>query len=343
MSSATCFDALYESLMKCKKGVMWKDSTAAMVLRGVERIAKLSRDLINNNYKPNPTKIFKVTSPKPREIASISFRDRVYQRSLNDNAVYPAMTRSFIYDNFACQIGKGTDAARERLKEFLRKYYMKNGYSGYVARFDIKGYYPNMRHDIVEQVFKKRLNSSVYEQVKKILRNQYDGEVGYNPGSQLVQIAGISVLNDMDHYIKEKLHIKYYLRYMDDFIIIHDSYATLKDSQEKIRQFVSKYGFDFNEKKTVIKPVQESIPFLGFDFRLTSTGKVLMILRSENVKREKRKLKRMVSLSKRDGITKKSVDDSFESWKAHASKGNSYELIRRMDIYYKNLWDGNKK
>ena len=111
LESVISFDSLYESMWKCKRGVIWKDSVASYCLNGIERTLKLSKDLHNGKYKARPPIHFKITSPKPREIASITFRDRVFQRSLNDNVVYPIMSNSFIYDNFACQKGKGTDAA----------------------------------------------------------------------------------------------------------------------------------------------------------------------------------------------------------------------------------------
>ena len=213
------FDALYESMWKCLKGVLWKDSVASFYLRAGENVSKLAEELATNKYMAKPPKHFMVTSPKPREIASIAFRDRVYQRSLNDNVVYPTMTKSFIYDNFACQKGKGTDAARNRLKKFLQKHYRKYGKNCYICQFDIHGYYPNMDHELAEQMFQRKLDPWSYSQVLKILNTQYEGKKGYNPGSQLVQIAGISMLDGMDHYIKEKLHVKFYIRYMDDFLI----------------------------------------------------------------------------------------------------------------------------
>ena len=243
------FDALYESMKKCRKGVMWKDSTASFCLNGVERTLKLSHQLQDGTYKARPTVKFTVTSPKPREIASITFRDRVYQRSLNDNAVYPIMSRSFIYDNYACQKGKGTDAARERLKEFLRRYYRKHGADGYVAQFDIRGYYPNMDHDITESLFRRKLDPEVYEMVKEILRAQYEGSKGYNPGSQLIQIAGISILDELDHYIKEQLHAKLYIRYMDDFLIISENREHLECCTVEIAKKLRELRFELNEKK----------------------------------------------------------------------------------------------
>lgn len=332
------FDALYESMCKCKKGVMWKDSTAGFVLNGIERTMNLEEQLHNGAYKARPTVNFRIYAPKPRDIASITFRDRVYQRSLNDNAVYPIMSNSFILDNYACQKGKGTDAARNRLKEFLHRYFRKHGCVGYVAQFDIHGYYPNMNHAMTEELFQEKLPTEVAERVVEILRNQYNGEKGYNPGSQLIQIAGISVLDKFDHFVKEQLHAKFYIRYMDDFMIISDSKDYLADCMEKMEKELNKLHFELNPKKTRIYNLSDGIEFLGFDYHLTETGKVLMFVRSANVKRERKKLRRLVEKSKKGCIPRDKVDESYAAWRNHASKGSSFKLLQRMDAYYKNLW-----
>lgn len=331
-------DALYASMNKCRKGVLWKDSVASFYLNGVERCIKLNEQLSDGTYKASPTVCFRISSPKPRDIASITFRDRVYQRSLNDNAVYPIMSRSFIYDNFACQKGKGTDAARNRLKQFLREYYRKHGNAGYVSQFDIHGYYPNMNHEMTEKNFKRKLPPEIYEMVVEILRKQYKRDKGYNPGSQLIQIAGISVLNGFDHFVKERLRVKYYIRYMDDFLMISNDLDYLTDCREKVKRYLSELGFELNEKKTMIYPIKDWVDFLGFEYRLTETGKVLMNVRPTNVKRERLKLRRLVGRSKKGLIPKRKVTESYMAWRNHASKGD-FRLIERMDTYYKNLWE----
>ena len=332
------FDPLYISMCKCRKGVIWKDSVASYSLNGIERTIKLSDELKTGTYKARPTVRFTITSPKRREIASITFRDRVYQRSLNDNVVYPVMSKSFIYDNFACQKGKGTDAARNRLKEFLHRYYRKHGHAGYVAQFDIHGYYPNMNHAITEKMFSERLPQEVHERVLNILREQYEGDAGYNPGSQLIQIAGISILDKFDHYVKEQLHAKFYIRYMDDFLIISNDKSYLEHCRIVMGEKLSELKFELNPKKTLIYPLSDGIEFLGFWFTLTETGKVLMIIRPENVKKERRKLRRLVEKSKRGGLPRDKVDESYAAWRNHASKGNSFNLLKRMDAYYQDLW-----
>ncbi len=338
LSAVIDFDPLYESMRKCRKGVIWKDSVASFCLNGLERTIKLSDELRNGTYKARPAVHFKITSPKPRDISSVTFRDRVFQRSLNDNAVYPIMSNSFIYDNFACQKGKGTDAARNRLKEFLHRYYRKHGHEGYVAQFDIHGYYPNMDHAVAEKLFSERLPKDVYSLVERILREQYEGDKGYNPGSQLIQIAGISVLDKFDHYVKEQLHAKLYIRYMDDFLIISNDEDYLKECVTQIRSYLGSMKFELNEKKTRVYPLSEGIDFLGFHYWLTETGKVVMHVRAENVKRERKKLRRLVAKSKRGFLPHEKVDESYAAWRNHASKGNSFNLLKRMDAYYNGLW-----
>ena len=338
MNEVIDFENLYTSAHKCCKGVMWKESAAAFMLNDLEKTLKLEAELQSGKYKAKKPYGFIISTPKKREIVSICFKDRVYQRCLNDIAVYPDMAKSFIYDNAACQKGKGTDFARGRLKEFLRRAYRKYGTNFHVLQCDIHGYYPNMRHDVAKAVFKKHLDAETYRRCAEVLDGQYQGNIGYNPGSQMIQIAGISVLNDMDHFIKERLRIQHYIRYMDDFLLIHKDAGYLKHCKEAIQNQLTAIGFEFNTKKTRMYPVADKISFLGFVFTLTSTGKIYMTLDSSSTRRERKKLRRMVALCRRGKITKSKVYTCYASWKAHASKGNSHKLLTRMDQFLKNLF-----
>lgn len=332
------FDALYESMHKCRCGVIWKDSVASFVLRGVERTINLSDHLRDGTYRPAAPKHFSVTYPKAREIVSIAFRDRVYQRSLNDNVVYPLMSNGFIYDNYACQKGKGTDAARNRLKQFLHKHYRKYGTNGYVAQFDIHAYYDSMPHRLTEETYAKHLPDWALRRVVDILRGQYGGDRGYSPGSQLVQIAGISVLDGMDHYAKERLHAHLYLRYMDDFLAIFHTKEEAESFLHELYEYIIGLGFSINEKKTLVYPLSDGIQFLGFRFRLSDTGKTIMLIDPKRVKSQRRKLRRLVAKSKRGEVPRANVDMAYSAWRNHASKGDSWHLLQRMDRFYAELW-----
>ena len=333
------FDTLYESARKCLKGVMWKDSAAHYGLNILEETVKLEEQLKDGSYQPRPTKSFTVTHPKKRDIVSVAFRDRVYQRSLNDNVLYPAMSRSFIRDNAACQKDKGADFARERLKCHMQRQFRKFGTDFWVLQCDVQHYYQEMRHDVVLKKFRQKLEPEVYARAEKILVEQYAGDTGFLPGSQMVQIAGISALDGLDHYIKEQLHIRGYVRYMDDFILLHPDKSYLEYCRMKISNELDTIGFHLHPDKTRIYPVTDGIPFLGFVFRPTSSGKILMLLKSDNVRAERRKLRRMVGLAQKGRLDRAKVDECYAAWKAHAAKGNTYHIIRKMDAYYKSLWE----
>jgi len=100
---------------------------------------------------------------------AISYRDRVWQRTLNDKILYPTMSKSFIKENGACQIGKGIDYCLDLFRKQLRRFYINHGTDGYILQIDIKKYYPSMKHNIVKEMFRKKLEPDAYEIVAQIL------------------------------------------------------------------------------------------------------------------------------------------------------------------------------
>ena len=331
-------DALYDSMLKCEKGVKWKGTVAYFRHHWPDEVYKLSKQLHDGSYTERKAKYFIVTEPKLREIMSINFRDRVFQRSLNDVAIYPQVTKSFIADNFACQRGKGTNPARDRLKDFLHWYFRRYGISGWVLKIDIKGYYPNMQHEYAEGMLVLYLDDETYQMAVRVL-SHLPGDVGYNPGSQIVQIVGITALDKIDHFIKERLKIKCYVRYMDDFTLIHHDKEYLEQCLEEIKAKLAEIGMEVNEKKTYIQPITKPIKHLGFVYRLTETGKVIVFADSEKIKHEKKKVKRMVALVEKGELTKHDVDVHWKSWKASVRYGNSHKLMHKLNQWYDSLWE----
>lgn len=329
------FEHLYSSALKCKKNVLWKSSVSNFMLSLSTQVRRLSESLNNGTYKSKPPTMFKVFFPKEREILSVPYMDRVYQRSLNDNILYPIMTKSFIYDNCACQKGKGTDFARNRFKEHLHRFYRKHKTNGYVLQIDIKKYYASMNHTLVENMFRKKLDDETYAAVENILRSQYKGEKGYSAGSQLIQIAGISFLNGLDHYIKEKLAIKCYIRYMDDLILVHNSKEYLEQCLIEIERKLQELDLRINVEKTNIHKVTDNTPFLGFNYRLTDTGKVLLTMKKSYIKRQRKHIKGLVRAFKKGDISKTKLDDCYMCLRDHTAKGHTYYYLQKLDKFYK--------
>lgn len=331
------FDGLYKSELICKRGVIWKDSVASYHANRFVKTVQL-KDRINSGfYYPKPGEKFLVYEPKVREIMSTKYVDRVFQRRFNDDILYPIMTRSFIYDNMACRRGGGTDRTMDRLNCHLQRAFRKHEKNFYVLQCDIHHYYQTMPHDQTRELFHKKITDEwSREQLDRILAT-YDGDTGFNPGSQMIQIAGISYLDSLDHMIKEKLRIKGYVRYMDDFILLHPSKEYLETCLEEIKKYLEGIGLTLNAK-TRIYPVTDGIPFLGFRFFLTDTGKVIRKIKHKNISHERRRLRKLVAKAKAGEMTRAEVDMCYQSWKAHAQRGNTRNLIRNMDQYYKNLW-----
>lgn len=342
---STEFEALYESMWKCRRGKLWKASVARYVLHGIEETLKLEEDIQSGKYNPRKPHTFTLFYPKVRPCSSTHIRDRIVQRSLNDNVIYPAMTNTFIWDNMACQKGKGTTKAMDRINHFLHRVYINNGNSVEgleVLQADIHGYYRNMRHKDADACFRRRLNGETVDHAMKWLQRQYPYEIGFEPGSQMVQILGISLLDPMDHAVKEKLRAKVYERYMDDFYIISNDHAFLEECRKVIGEELAKLALELHPKKTRIYPLKDGITVLGFTFRLTPTGKVVRIIRPENVKHERKKLYHMAEKVKKGEMTREKFNDCYGAWKAHAQQGNSFLLLQRMDAYVKSLFQGGK-
>lgn len=335
------FDALWDAMELCKSGVTWKGSVASFCLNAAERIARMSEELHNGEYVHDRTTTFDVTCPKRRTIVAQTFRDRIYHRSIVENLLAPLIFPKLIYDNAACQKGKGTDFARSRLKRMLGEECRRHGPDGYVLMMDIRKYYDSMSHVAVEAMFEDMLPDWGYSLVVDALRSHYHGDRGYSPGSSIVQVAGITLPNRIDHYIKERLRIRGYSRYMDDFRVIHHDRRVLEECRDDVEVMLRDIGMSLHRDKTVIVPMTSVIPYLGFEFRLTETGRVTMMLDPMSAKRMRRKIGRLARLEMRGERPTGTTDKSFECWLAHASKGDSRALIRNSINWYRGMWSRN--
>ena len=329
-------DVLYIAMLRCLRGVLWKDSVAHFYINWATEINRLIEEIESGKYKQRKPAYFHVGK---RDIMSIAFRDRCVQRALNDFVLYPTISPTLIRGNCACQTGKGTLDAKDYLKKIIRREWRNHETKIYALKCDIKGYYKNISHDIGESELKRVISNSVFEFLKDKILSVYEGDKGYIAGNQTVQIIGISALSPMDHYIKEKLRIKGYVRYMDDFILLSHDIEYLMYCRDKIEKYLEKIGLELNEKKTKIIDLSEKpIEFLGFDFKLTETGKVCAFVASGKAKHKRKQLYRMTQKVKRGEKERESADKAYMDWRTHVMYGDTYSFLKRMDKYYFGLY-----
>lgn len=332
------FDELYKGLLKSKRNVSWKDSVAGYAINALKNTYKLRQSLLSGRYKLDPYQTFTIHEPKVREIVATRIKDRQFQRSLCDNILYPQMTKPFIRDNCACQINRGVDDALNRMDAHLHRHYRQHGLCGWVLQCDIKQYFASTRHDVAKAAIRKRVkDQDAADKACTIIDSFGSDGVGIGLGSQVSQITELAVLDDLDHYIKERLRIKHYLRYMDDFVLLHHDKAYLEQCLKMIVEKLGAIGLQLN-KKTNIYPIRQGVKFLKWRFILTDSGKVIRKMNPKSISKERRKLRKLRRLLDKKQITVEEIKTNYSSWKANARRGNTRGILLSMDRYYKSLF-----
>lgn len=348
------FNNLYKAFNKAKLGNRNKVSVAKFENNLMESLLYLQYLLKTGKYRMSGYYTFYVYEPKQRLVKSAPFKDKVVQQALCEEIIKPTLSKVLIKDNYASQEGKGTHFGLDRLSYFLRSYYFSrkseiNKYyqdrgqypdkadllycsDGYVLKCDIRKYFYNIRHKDAKRKLDRYF---VDEKVRWLIHHIIDSDEdpGIPIGNQLSQWIAIFYLSDMDHMIKEKLKIKYYGRYMDDFYLIHEDKEYLKYCLKEIEKHLEGIGLELNEK-TQMFPLRHGIDFLGFHTYLTETGKVIRKLRKVSKDKMRKKIRKKSKLLKEGAIGEKECRQSYEAWRAHAKHGNSYYLIKKMDSYY---------
>ena len=329
----TSFDNLYDGLRVSCRNVRWKDSVVGYEDNGLKNTLKLKDSLINGTYKIDKYQEFTIYEPKKREIVATRLKDRQFQRSLCDHGFYDAITRSFIHDNCACLRGRGVDYTLNNLTKHLRRYNIEHGRDGWVLKCDIHHYFPSIRHDVAKTAIKKRVSDpDIVFRACEIIDSF--GDIGIGLGSQVSQLVALAVLDDMDHYIKERLRIKHYIRYMDDFILIHPDKEYLKQCKDLIETKLSKIGLRLNDK-TTLYPLKQGVILLQWHFYIMPSGKILRRMNKKKYGKQRRRLKKMLVKEYRGEYRPGTAKESLISFLGNASRGDTYHSCCRMREYYR--------
>ena len=304
----------------------------------MEAVYHLTAVLNNGTYEMSKYSKFKVFEPKERVIMALPFRDRVVQHYICDYFFEPLMERGFIYDTYACRKGKGAHNGLDRLKYFMQRHYRQHGCDGWVLKCDIGKFFYSIDHDVLKAtLYKITKDSGINWLIKQIIDSTESP--GIPLGNQTSQWMANLYLSSLDHFIKEHLQIKHYIRYMDDFLLIHPDKEYLRFCRGEIERYVEEILELTLNNKTHIFPLRNGVDFLGFHTYLTESGKVIRKLRQSSKNRTRRKLKKFKALYREGKITKKAIDHSFQSWLGHARHGNCYSLTEKMKVHYEHIFE----
>lgn len=221
-------------------------------------ISRAYNELKNKTYEVGKYNVFYIYEPKTRRIVSQNMYDKLINHLVSRYILYEALLPCLINSNCASRPGKGTKYALELYYNYnmtLSKKY-KNYY---ILKCDIKSYFQSVDINILKNKINKKIkDKDALDIVFKIL----DSDEILSIGFMTSQILGIFYLNDLDHFIKENLKIKRYVRYQDDFLLFHHSKEYLKYCLEEINIFLEKEKLQSNKKTRIYKNTDNFI-FLG--------------------------------------------------------------------------------
>ena len=320
---------MYKGLKKCCKNVRWKTSVTQFEMNSLKNTAKALRDIKSGKYKLSEYQNFTIYEPKLRHITATKIKDRQIQRSICDTTLYDLLTKSFIHSNGACQKGKGTTFVLNDFKRQLQKYYREHGNDGYYLKCDIHHFFESINHDILKDKLAKRIDDEHILHMVYLIIDSF-GDRGLGLGSQVSQLLALFYLDELDHIIKEKLHIKVYTRYMDDFILVNESKEQLIKAKKYIEVYLTGIDLELNNK-TVLQKIKQGIMYLHWKYKITDTGKVLMLPDKKRCTKRRHKIKKLIKAYKANKITKERLLQIINSMKAHLAKGNAYKAIKEID------------
>jgi RNA-directed DNA polymerase len=349
-------DKLYKGYKDCIKNKKNTVNAIKFELKREKNLFQLLADLKSRKYEISRHICFIVKEPSPREIFAGDFRDRVVHHLLC-NEIQMLFENDFIESSYANRKGKGTHKAMRELR-FYTVQGGRNRQKLYFLKMDIKGFFRNIDKGVLWKIVERKITESKREEwwkeevlwlAKKIIYHDPtanyifkgrketknlikkeksllfgDKNNGLPIGNLTSQFFANIYLNELDHFVKEKLGFERYIRYVDDFVILYESKEELKEAVSEVDRFLLESLYlCLCKDKTILQRTERGIDFLGYFIKPTHT-----LVRQKVVKRFKYKL--YTKRNKEDGLFLLSDLPMIQSYLGHFSHCNSLNLRRKL-------------
>lgn len=259
------YESLYRAHRRARLGKRHKKEVVEFELDLSKNLWELHYDLKYNRYEIGGYHKFMIYDPKEREIQAISYRDRVVQHALCDNYLTPLLESKYIYDNSACRKNKGTHFALDRLSKFMREFHNKYGKEGYFVKLDMAKYFNSIDHGVLKQKLRRVVgDDKILALCEKVIDSyNFESGKGLPMGNQSSQNFALLYLNEFDHFMKEQMGVKYYVRYMDDIVMIVRDRAFARELIWRAKAILEPHLIKLNHKSQII-PFSNGVIFLGW-------------------------------------------------------------------------------
>jgi hypothetical protein len=332
----TSFDGLAQAARAACRGKRFNTAPAAFHYDLESNLLRLQEELRSGQYQPGPYRVFRITDPKPRLISAAPYRDRVVHHAVC-RVIEPVFDRTFIHDSYANRLGKGTHRALDRATAFCRQ-------ARYALKCDVEKFFPSIDHQVLLGLLARKVKCRrTLELIERIVRasNPQEPAAQHFPGDDLftphtrrhgIPIGNLTsqffanvMLDPLDHYVKEKLRCRRYVRFADDLLVFGDDKRALHGVLARVRERLEPLRLRLHARKCVVLPVSAGVPFLGWrvfpDHRR---------LRRATGVRFQRRLRQLAAAYARGEVTLEEVRAPLASWIGHLRHGDTWGLRRRL-------------
>lgn len=215
--------------------------------------------LLTKSYRTSQYDIFTIHEPKERVIYRLPyFPDRITHHAIM-NVLEPIFVSTFTRDTYSCIKKRGIHLLLRKLRTDLRDI---EG-TRYCLKFDIKKFYPNIDHDVLKALLRKKFKDP---DLLWLLDEIIDSAPGLPIGNYLSQYLANFYLSYFDHWLKEEKEVKYYYRYADDIVILESDKHRLHALLTDIKQYLRDLKLEVKENHQVFPVASRGIDFVGYVF-----------------------------------------------------------------------------
>ena len=234
----------------------------------MDNILDLHRELVDGTYRHGCYEAFRINDPKPRDIHKASVRDRLVHHAIY-RILYPYFDTKFIFDSYSCRRYKGTHRAINRFREYSRIVSKNNTRTAWVLKCDIRKFFANINHQILGNILKKHIRSGktilLLSRIVRSFHTEGNPDIGLPLGNLTSQLLVNIYMNEFDHFMKRTLKTKHYIRYADDFVILHEDKKYLERLLPQISEFLeTRLKLSLHPDKVFIKTIASGVDFLGW-------------------------------------------------------------------------------
>lgn len=287
---------MYSAYFSCRKNKRGTYNALSFELNQEKELERLVWEVLSDSYTIGRSLAFIVYRPVQREIFAARFRDRIIHHYIIDR-LEPIIERLLIYDTYSCRQGKGTSFGIERMTRFLRACSDSYRNDCYVLKLDIQGFFMNIDKELLLSLVLQLIDRRYHDFDKELLVNLVRKVITYNPvdgcivkgsrgdwkglpqnkslfhsrgtkglpiGNLTSQIFANLYLNALDQFVKRELKIRYYGRYVDDFVMIHNDFSYLKSLISRVECFLrEELHLSLHPRKISLQHYRKGFAFTG--------------------------------------------------------------------------------